>query len=145
MAKLDPSRNIPSGASESQDWIQWHKDLKKVFGKNKANSIWTYAWSKRGGVNATANTRTLSNYMEKQGVDIDRTAFSELSEGVLDFGSGLMSTGKWGGIITASVVGVILVRLLWKLTTNPNKTLGQVAQIHPATRGASAVSKGIKR
>jgi hypothetical protein len=134
MGKSDPSRNIPTGASESQDWIQWHKDLKKMFGKKKANSIWTYAWSKRGGVNASANSRGLSNYMEKQGVDIDRTALAELGEGVLDFGSGIFTAGKWITIIVAGVVGVILVRILWKLSKDPNKTIGQVASVHPASK-----------
>lgn len=134
MSKLDPSKNIPTGSSESQDWIQWHKDLKKMFGKKKANSIWTYAWSKRGGINGSANNRTLSNYMEKQGVDIQRTAISELGEGVLDFGSGIMTTYKWVTIIVAGVVGIILLRIMWKLSQDPNKTIGQVASIHPASR-----------
>jgi hypothetical protein len=142
MRKSDPSLNIPTGASESQDWIQWHKDLKKLFGKKKANSVWTYAWSKRGGVDARANDRTLSNYMEKEGVDITRTSLAELSEGVLDFGSDIMTTSKWIWIISVGAISLILFRILWGLSKNPNQTLGQVADVHPATRGARAINKG---
>ena len=34
--KLNPSKTIPTASSKSENWIQWHKDLKKVFGKKKA-------------------------------------------------------------------------------------------------------------
>jgi hypothetical protein len=90
--KLDPSKTIPTASSKSENWIQWHKDLKKIFGKKKANSIWLYAWAKRGGIKSPANTSVLRDYMDGQGVDITTTSLGELSDSignVLDFGFGI--------------------------------------------------------
>ena len=54
--RADPSVNIPTASSSSENWIQWHKELKRFFGKKTANSLWVFAWAKRGGKNAEANT-----------------------------------------------------------------------------------------
>jgi hypothetical protein len=121
--KLDPSQTIPTASSKSENWIQWHKDLKKIFGKKKANSLWLYAWAKRGGINSSANDSVLREYMDSQGVDITTTALGELSDtigNVLDFGFGI---GKVMIIGTLSVVGLILIGILVKLFRNPNQQL----------------------
>jgi hypothetical protein len=123
MAKLDPSLSIPSASSKSENWIQWHKDLKKIFGKKKANSIWLYAWAKRGGIKSPANTSVLRDYMDGQGVNITTTSLGELSDSignVLDFGFGISKVVIIGGL---SVVGLILVAILVKLFRNPNQQL----------------------
>lgn len=121
--KLDPSQTIPTASSNSENWIQWHKDLKKIFGKKKANSLWLYAWAKRGGINSSANNSVLREYMDSQGVDITTTALGELSDtigNVLDFSFGI---GKVMIIGTLSVVGLILIGILVKLFRNPNQQL----------------------
>ena len=121
--KLDPSQTIPTASSKSENWIQWHKDLKKIFGKKKANSIWLYAWAKRGGIKSPANTSGLRDYMDGQGVDITTTSLGELSDSignVLDFGFGI---GKVVIIGTMSIVGLILIGILVKLFRNPNQQL----------------------
>jgi hypothetical protein len=121
--KADPSQNIPTASSTSESWIQWHKDLKRIFGKKKANSIWLYAWAKRGGIKSPANTSVLRDYMDKQGVDITTTSLGELSDkigNVLDFGFGV---GKVVVIGTMSVVGLILIGILVKLFRNKNQQL----------------------
>ena len=119
--KINPSENIPKASSTSESWVQWHVDLKKMFGKKKANSIWVYAWSKRGGVNSEANTRTLANYMQKQGVDIDRTLFDQTTETIADFTSGVFTIGKVvliGGLVLG---GVVLLTALNSLRKDPSK------------------------
>jgi hypothetical protein len=121
--KLDPSQTIPTASSKSENWIQWHKDLKKIFGKKKSNSIWLYAWAKRGGIKSPANTSGLRDYMDGQGVDITTTSLGELSDSignVLDFGFGI---GKVVIIGTMSIVGLILIGILVKLFRNPNQQL----------------------
>ena len=144
---IDPSQSIPTASSESQNWVQWHKDLKKVFGKKQANSIWNYAWSKRGGKNSKGATTTLRNYMGKQGVNIDKTTLSGLADfgdSVGSFFGGVFSAWKWVMIIGGGAVGIILIRVLWKMSKDPNKTLGQAMMIMPqgrALKGASALSK----
>jgi hypothetical protein len=121
--KLDPSQSIPTASSKAENWIQWHRDLKKMFGKKKANSIWLYAWAKRGGVKSSANTSTLRDYMDKQGVDVTTTALGELTDkigNVLDFGFGVGKIIVIGGL---SVVGLILLSILVKLLRNPNQKI----------------------
>lgn len=121
--KLDPSKTIPTASSKSENWIQWHKDLKKIFGKKKANSLWLYAWAKRGGISSPANTSGLRDYMDGQGVDITTTSLGELSDSignVLDFGFGV---GKVIVIGSLSIVGLILIGILVKLFRNPSQQL----------------------
>jgi len=121
--KLDPSQTIPTASSKSENWIQWHKDLKSIFGKEKSNSLWLYAWAKRGGIKSPANTSSLRDYMDGQGVDITTTSLGELSDSignVLDFGYGVYRVVLIG---TLSVVGLILIGILIKLFKNPNQQL----------------------
>jgi hypothetical protein len=121
--KLDPSQTIPTASSKAENWIQWHKDLKKVFGKKKANSIWLYAWAKRGGVKSSANTSSLRDYMDGQGVNVTTTSLGELSDAVgnvLDFGLGIGKIVIIGGL---SVVGLILISILIRLFKNSNQPL----------------------
>ena len=128
---IDPSRSIPTASSESQAWVQWHKTLRKVFGKKQANDIWVYAWSKRGGKDAKANTTDTRNYMSKQGVELDKTALSSLADfgdSVGSFFGGMFSVWKWVAIISSVFVLVVLGRILWKLAKDPNKSIGQVAK-----------------
>jgi len=137
--KLDPSENIPTASSKSEHWIQWHKDLKKIFGKKKANSIWVFAWAQRGGVNSPANTNTLSKYMESQGVDPQRTTLEEMGESVSEFASGVFTFGKWvmiGGLI---LVSLILIRIIWKLTQNPNATIRTASGLAPTGRATKMI------
>lgn len=121
--KLDPSKTIPTASSKPENWIQWHKDLKKIFNKKKSNSIWLYAWAKRGGINSPANTRSLREYMDSQGVDITTTSLGELSDkigNVLDFGFGVGKIIVIGGL---SITALILIGILVKLFKNPNQQL----------------------
>jgi hypothetical protein len=139
----NPSLNIPTARSSSSDWMLWHKSLKQMFGKKEANVIWSYAWSKRGGIDVPANDRTLSNYMESQGVDIERSTLDEIGEGVLDFGSGVLTFGKWLLIIPLGIAGVIMIFILIQLFRNPNKTVGTAMMFTPQGR-AIAGAKSLK-
>jgi hypothetical protein len=122
MISKDPSKTIPTVSSPAESWIQWHTDLKRVFGKKKANSIWVYAWSKRGSENSPANNRSLRSYMESQGVDISKTTLSSIGDGVADFGSGLASFFKWALIIPIALGGTVVLIIAYNLTKNPKNT-----------------------
>jgi hypothetical protein len=121
--KLDPSQTIPTASSNSENWIQWHKDLKKMFGKKKANSIWLYTWSKRGGVNSPANNKSLRDYMDSQGVDISTTSLESITDTIGDVLSFGLGTGKIILIGSLSIVGLVLIAILVKLLRNPNQQL----------------------
>jgi len=132
--KLDPSKTIPTASSKSENWIQWHKDLRRIFGKKKANSIWLYAWSKRGGVNSPANNRSLRNYMDKQGVDITTTNLAALGDAIGNVLSFPFSVGKVLIIGGLSVVGVVLLVILIRLINNPQQNLTKALPI-PKIKG----------
>lgn len=137
--KIDPSLNIPTASSKTEEWIQWHEDLKKVFGRKKANSIWVFAWAKRGGLNVPANTNQLSAYLEPEGIDVQRTNLEQIGESVTEVVSGIFTFGKIliiGGLATG---GIILILILRALLRNPNKALSTAVLLTPQGRTASAI------
>ena len=141
--KINPSENIPTASSKTEEWIQWHKDLKKIFGKKKANSIWVFAWSKRGGVNSPANTNGLSSYMEGQGVDVQRTSMEEIGESISEITSGVFTFGKWMIIGGMAISGIVLILILRALLRNPNKSIETAMLLSPQGRaiaGAKAIT-----
>ena len=135
--KIDPSQNIPTASSKSEEWIQWHKDLKKMFGKKKANSLWVFAWAKRGGLESPANTNALSEYMERQGVDVQRTTIEEIGESISEIGSGIFTFGKWVIIGSMLLTALILIRILYALTKNPKKTTETALLFTPQGRAVA--------
>lgn len=141
---LDPSKNIPTATSNDDQWIIWHKQLRRLFGKKQANSIWLFAWSKRGGLDTKANTRKLSNYLEKFGIDVERSTLDSIGEGFADAAEGFASTAKWFVIIPLGVAGIVLIAILWQLIKNPDKTIGQAALLTPQGRAAKGL-KGLKK
>lgn len=138
----NPSQNIPTSRSSPSEWIVWHKSLKQMFGKKEANKIWLYAWSKRGGIDNDANTNELSNYLEKNGIDIERSTLDSIGEGISDFSSGVFTFGKWLIIIPLGIAGVVMIFILIQLFRNPNKSIGTAIALTPqgrALKGAKAM------
>lgn len=124
--RADPSVNIPTASSSSENWIQWHKELKRVFGKKTANSLWVFAWAKRGGKNAEANTSKTRVYMKGQGVNIDTTKLNEAFDNVRATINQGLSVTKWVLIGGLGVGAILFILILRKLLLNPNASLPQV-------------------
>ena len=124
--RADPSVNIPTASSSSENWIQWHKELKRFFGKKTANSLWVFAWAKRGGKNAEANTSKTRTYMKRQGVNIDTTKLNSAFDSVRSAINQGLSVTKWVLIGGLGVGAVVFILILRKLLLNPNATLPQV-------------------
>lgn len=124
--KADPSVNIPTASSSSENWIQWHKELKRVFGKKTANSLWIFAWTKRGGKNAEANTSKTRVYMKSQGVNIDTTRLNEALDNVKASINAGLTTVKWVVIGSLGVGTILLILIFRKLLQNPNSSIPQI-------------------
>lgn len=124
--RADPSVNIPTASSSSENWIQWHKELKRVFGKKTANSLWVFAWAKRGGKNAEANTSKTRVYMKSQGVNIDTTKLNEAFDNVRATINTGLSITKWVIIGGLGVGAVVFILILRKLLLNPNASIPQI-------------------
>ncbi len=128
--KSDPTSNIPTVSSNSDTWIQWHKDLKSNFGKKVANSLFIKAWSIRG--NSAANTSDLRTYLSKNGITISTSAWDSVVDAgssAADFFGDIFSVGKYTGmaIIGIAVVGIGMV--VYNVGKDPIKALGAVAQL----------------
>ena len=138
---------LPKVDSESQDWILWHKALKKRFGKKEANMIWAKAWSKRAGAGSAPSTVTLRNYMEKQGVEIDTTlaeGFGDFADDIGGFFGGMFGTLKWialGGLI---IVGGVVVYSVVKVVKNPKKYEGMAGSVSKGAVSATPMGRGSK-
>jgi len=116
MAKSDPRSSIPKSTSGADAWLQWHKDLKRVFDKKTANSIWTAAWQKRGS--NSANTNTLREHLAKNGLEIDKSMWDSVVDtgvGIGDEFASIFKVGKWIGIgllaVTAVGIGIAVINI----------------------------------
>jgi hypothetical protein len=121
----DPTTNIPKYNSNSEDWIQWHKDLRQNFGKKIANSLWIKAWRIRG--NSSANTSDLRKYLDKQGIKISESAW----DSVVDFGVGVsdafgtaFQVTQYAGIGLAVIIVGGLGMVVYNLAKDPAKSIG---------------------
>ena len=142
--KIDPSKKIPTASSSGASWVQWHKDLVDVFGNKKANSIWVYAWSKRGGKTSPANTSALRQYMADNGVSVDTTTLSSMGDSIDSVFEGIGNFATVTGYVIIGVGAVsflLLARALYGLTKDPNKTIEQALRVGAmtSTGGASSV------
>ena len=142
--KIDPSKKIPTASSSGASWVQWHKDLVDIFGNKKANSIWVYAWSKRGGKTSPANTSALRQYMADNGVSVDTTTLSSMGDSIDSVFEGIGNFATVTGYVIIGVGAVsflLLARALYGLTKDPNKTIEQALRVGAmtSTGGASSV------
>lgn len=104
--KTDPSKQIPTSDSPAELWVNWHKALSKWFNKTETNTHWLRFWQQRAGAGSQADTHSLREYMEKQGVDLTTTTFGSLTDGaasVVDWVSDSIN------ITRIIVVGVVVI------------------------------------
>lgn len=141
--KVDAIKNIPNKDSTDDQWIIWHGALKK-FGKKNANLIFLEAWNSRtekGGIifSSKANTEKLRDYLEKQGVSLDK-GFADYSatfiDGMDDFFTSAFNIGKYAGIGASAVVLIIIAVILYVIIKNP-EAAGKLALTY-ASGGAAA-------
>lgn len=106
---IDVINSIPVQSSQSADWIEWHKALKKRFGKLQANQLWLKAWGFRG--TSKSNTGELRSYMKDNGVILDTNILGkakDIQNSIFDTVADTLkvSSGLAIGIIAISVIGV---------------------------------------
>ena len=96
---------IPTNQSSFSTWIEWHKSLKNCVGKSNANQLWMMNFDKE----MPGDTVELREYMEKQGVQLDRDVIDRLTDtgkGVFDFIGGSIDFGSTiSKIIVLIIVG----------------------------------------
>jgi hypothetical protein len=133
----DPILNEPSVKSNCSEWIQWHKDLKSVFGKKTANSIFIAFWKKRGST--SANTNELRTYAKDQGFSIVGGTLSGVVDSAYDVFDSFGDIFKVGKIATISIIIIViggLGMLIFNVARKPT------AAISAASFGAAKGMKG---
>ncbi|GAL83421.1 hypothetical protein MYP_648 [Sporocytophaga myxococcoides] len=82
-------QNIPSVNSTDVQWISWYNLLRKRYGKRNANDLFLSAWERRRGSSnflsgTKANTTTLRNFLEDQGIQISGDGLMSYPADLLD-------------------------------------------------------------
>lgn len=106
MRRLDPSLYIPTSDSTSEQWIEFHKALRKWFSKTESNNQWLRFWNQRGGAGSDADDHTLRSYMDDQGVDLTTDTAGEISDTIWGISDWIGDTAKW---LRAIVIGIVLI------------------------------------
>ena len=134
--KISPVKMLPTKQTSVEEWIEWHKSLKKRYGKKTANELWVRAWRRFGS--SSRNTNDLRTYMEKNGVKMDKSAQDSLVDtgtSIADFGGDIFQVGKYTGIAIITVVVGGAALLIFQLAKNPAQSVGVAARAF-ATKGA---------
>ena len=141
--RTDPSKMIPTSESTADIWVNWHKSLRKWFNKNEANTHWLRFWQQRAGAGSTADTHSLREYMEKQGVDLTTTTLGNITDGAADVVEWIGDTINITRIIVVGtvVVGIGLIAYYIIKSTNKGKSVGEMA-IDVRTLGKGKLLKG---
>lgn len=119
---LKPEDNIPSKSSSSTEWINWYKSLRKLLSKNDANTTFMKVWVQRGS--NSANDSELRDYLEKQGIIIDKDAFDSISDLALAPFNLAYLASKWSLYIIIGfsvIILLIIVYALFNVAKNPEK------------------------
>lgn len=143
--KSDPSKRIPTSADSGEQWVEWHKSLKKWFSKDEANEHWTRFWNQRGGAGSEADTHSLRTYMDTQGVNLTTTTMGNIADGTLGVVDFVGDTFTWarGLIIGGVILGMGLIAFYVIHSTRKGKTAGQMMQRVPAIGKGRKVGKMI--
>lgn len=108
--RTDPSKSIPTNADSAEQWVVWHKSLKRWFHKKEANEQWLRFWNQRAGKGSDPDTHELRKYMESQNVNLTKTPAATIADkaiGVLDWTEDTINAIRF--IVLGAVVLLILL------------------------------------
>jgi len=136
--KINPTTNIPTENSTDFQWIGWHKALKQRYGLKTANTLFLEAWRERN--NSSANTTNLRNYLTKNKINVNKSAWDYVADFGDDTGDIISGFFGFGKFITYSLVIILLVGIamvvLW-IGRNP----AQAVSTGVALRTGGAMGK----
>lgn len=125
----DPSKHIPTSSSSAEEWVVWHKALKRWFSKNEANQYWVNFWNQRAGAGSDADVNSLRAYMKSQDVKLVTDTSGDITDTVVKatdwFASGIDTTRTllFGGVI----LGMGLIAYYVIAQTRQGKTASDMA------------------
>ncbi len=125
--------NIPYKNANGTIWIQWHKAMKRRYGRKEANRLFKLAYEKR--IDSTiSNFLELQEYMEKQGVKLEGNFWQEIQKDWDSSFSSVTGTMKMVGvsigIILLIVLGVVLYSIV-NISKNPQAFAELASSVKP--------------
>jgi hypothetical protein len=135
----NPTQLIPNKQSSSQTWIQWHKAMKRRYGKKEANLLFTKAWDMRGGAGSSASTNELRTYMKDNGIKFDTTTMESITDTTyegLDAVGDFFTMGKYMSIAVGVIVVGGLGMLIFNIAKQPIKSAKAIGSLTPMGRGS---------
>ncbi|GIW67717.1 MAG: hypothetical protein KatS3mg096_585 [Candidatus Parcubacteria bacterium] len=91
--------SIPSKSSTPEEWILWYDELKRRYGKFRANSIFLYAFSKLGDVSLKSNDYFYKQMLDR-GVEIQdqRSWLNKINDFYANYTNTFIKVGIVAGI-----------------------------------------------
>lgn len=125
--------NIPHKNAQGQIWIEWHKSLKRRYGRKEANRLFNLAYQKR--IDSTIlQFLELQKYMDKNGVRLEGNIWQEMEasfDSSFDSVTGTMKTvGVSVGVILLIVLAVVLYSMI-NISKNPQAFAKLAGSIKP--------------
>lgn len=136
MALINPCDIIPTHSSKPEQWIEFHRALRDNFPKKIANQLWVQVWAKRG--DSAANTSDLRDYLTKQGIIIDKSAWDSIvdtTEDVFDFFGDFFKFGKTLSFILLGGAALGIVMIIFNIAKKPVETASAIRSVTPIGRG----------
>ena len=127
---IDASTDIPTLASGSSAWQQWHSELVSDFGRKQANSLFMKAWGIRG--NSAANTLPLRTYLKGYGITLDESAWDKVVDtggSIADTFGDVFKVGKYMGIGLGVIVLGGLAMIVYSIAKSPGEAIGTAAKV----------------
>lgn len=94
------------------DWVEWHKALKKKFGKEKADSVWISAWDKQDmfehNMNWCKYDSGFAHYMSSENLPVGHL-LSDVIVGAGDVGGNLIDAAAGTSKVLKIIIPVAIV------------------------------------
>lgn len=125
--------NIPYKNANGQIWIDWHKSLKRRYGRKEANRLFKLAYEKR--IDSTiSNFLELQAYMETQGVKLEGNFWQEMQKDWNSSFDSFTGTMKIAGISVGVILLIVLFVVLYSIiniSKNPQEFAKLAASVKP--------------
>lgn len=135
---------IPTKESSDDQWIAWHKMLKKGYGANRANDAFKVAFAYFAA--SSAKTNDLRAYGKTVGMDLDTNLVQDAGRivatvkdsvgGVFDKVGGIFRTSRTVVIVMIILILVPVFMLLINIAKNPGQAVGIAAKTYTGRRSA---------
>lgn len=127
---INPEKTIPTKSSNAENWVEWHKLLKRRYSKKTANYLFVIAWERRGSY--SANTSFLRDYLKKQGIELTGNMFIQLEDAasdVFDFVGDVFTMGKYAGYGVLALIFGSAIFILIAILKDPVKSASTAVAI----------------